>query len=92
MSFEHSTAMMDGVVYSAAPQTAKTEKETKTAFERALAKKIIGYELTDEEKTLIERAEATELLYGKKPGMEATYEIKAQKQKKSTRSDTKRGF
>lgn len=64
MSFEHSTAMMDGVVYSAAPQIAKTEKETKTAFERALAKKIIGYELTDDEKELLARAEAKGVLFG----------------------------
>ena len=65
MSFEHSTAMMDGVVYSAAPQTAKTEKETKTAFERALAKKIIGYELTDDEKELLARAEAKGVLFSR---------------------------
>lgn len=68
MSFEHSTATMDGVVYSTAPQTAKKDKESrkenKTALERALAKKIIGYELTDDEKALIKRAEAKGILFG----------------------------
>ena len=29
MSFEHSTATMDGVVYSTAPQTAKKDKESR---------------------------------------------------------------
>ena len=68
MSFEHSTATMDGVVYSTTPQTAKKDKENrkenKTALERALAKKIIGYELTDYEKELLARAEAKGILFG----------------------------
>lgn len=67
MSFEHSTATMDGVVYSTAPQIVNQDKENrkenKTALERALAKKIIGYELTDEEKALIKRAEAKGILF-----------------------------
>lgn len=67
MSFEHSTATMDGVVYSTAPQIVNQDKESrkenKTALERALAKKIIGYELTDEEKALIKRAEAKGILF-----------------------------
>lgn len=66
MSFEHSTATMDGVVYSTAPQTAKAEKENRTALERALAKKIIGYELTDDEKELLARAEAKGILFSEK--------------------------
>lgn len=68
MSFEHSTATMDGVVYSTAPQIVKQDKESrkenKTALERALAKKIIGYELTDDEKELLARAEAKGILLG----------------------------
>ena len=64
MSFEHSTATMDGVVYATAPQTAKAEKENRTALERAIAKKIIGYELTDDEKELLARAEAKGILFG----------------------------
>lgn len=68
MSFEHSTATMDGVVYSTAPQIVNQDKENrkenKTALERALAKKIIGYELTDYEKELLARAEAKGILFG----------------------------
>lgn len=64
MSFEHSMATMDGVVYSTAPQTAKAEKENGTALECAIAKKIIGYELTDEEKAFIKRAEMKRVLLG----------------------------
>ena len=68
MIFERSTATMDGVVYSTAPQTAKQDKENrkenKTALERALAKKIIGYELTEKEKELLARAEAKGVLFG----------------------------
>lgn len=68
MSFEHSTATMDGVVYSTAPQIVKQDKESrkenKTALERALAKKIIGYELTEKEKELLARAEAKGVLFG----------------------------
>ena len=68
MSFEHSTATIDGVVYSTAPLPAKKDKESrkenKTALERAIAKKIIGYELTDDEKELLARAEAKGILFG----------------------------
>lgn len=68
MSFEHSTATMDGVVYSTAPQIVNQDKENrkenKTALERAIAKKIIGYELTDYEKELLARAEAKGILFG----------------------------
>ena len=70
MSFEHSTATMDGVVYSTAPQIVNQDKENrkenKTALERALAKKIIGYELTDYEKELLARAEAKGILFSEK--------------------------
>lgn len=70
MSFEHSTATMDGVVYSTAPQIVNQDKENrkenKTALERALAKKIIGYELTDYEKELLARAESKGVLFGEK--------------------------
>ena len=67
MSFEHSTATMDGVVYSTAPQIVNQDKENRkenrTALERALAKKIIGYELTDDEKELLAKAEAKGILF-----------------------------
>ena len=70
MSFEHSTATMDGVVYSTAPQIVNQDKENrkenKTALEHALAKKIIGYELTDDEKELLARAEAKGILFSEK--------------------------
>ena len=59
MSFEHSTATMDGVVYSTAPQIVNQDKENrkenKTALDRELAKKIMGYERTDDEKELLAR-------------------------------------
>lgn len=69
MSFEHSTATMDGVVYSTAPQIVNQDKENrkenKTALERALAKKIIGYELTDDEKELLARTDAKGILFSR---------------------------
>lgn len=71
MSYEKSTATMEGVVYSATPSiTAKVvpsenEGTTKADLERALAKKILGYDLTEEEKELLARAEAKGVLFGK---------------------------
>lgn len=70
MDYEKSTATMEGVIYSTAPSIEATavpsEKEgmPKADLKRALAKKIIGYELTDYEKELLARAEAKGILFG----------------------------
>lgn len=70
MDYEKSTATMEGVIYSTAPSIEATavpsEKEgmPKADLERALAKKILGYELTEKEKELLARAEAKGILFG----------------------------